>query len=373
MEKIDCTDYDKCPKGNEIVDRLTYDTLSLIFFGCWGVYCRSKVFEELTYKWDDEKNKAKIKTEKNTYGGLEASNLMREYSERNRVDAVLIAGDNVYEDTASESILEKYNFLLREDSKKKFKKQIAKMKNELHDVEKQIRLGFVDCIKKIRSDTFLVGIGNHDVKSCNILNNEMNSKEWTLPALYYNYKYLLTDGTIVNIIFIDTNIYDDDYCNKDVDSEFFLSARLQQKKWLETILKNNSKNWNIVIGHIPFMCATHSSDENDLFRQNTLLRKDIDELYEYIDLYMCADEHNQQYLIYHPTPNIKESIPVVISGTGGAKLDKNIKLIPKEEKTYIETIFTRANFGFVSLLISKEKIDLDFHAVNPKGTILRKR
>ena len=33
MENIDCTDYDKCPKGNEIVDRIKYDTLSLIFFG----------------------------------------------------------------------------------------------------------------------------------------------------------------------------------------------------------------------------------------------------------------------------------------------------------------------------------------------------
>ena len=88
---------------------------------------------------------------------------------------------------------------------------------------------------------------------------------------------------------------------------------------------------------------------------------------------MCADEHNQQYLIYYPDGNKENSIPVVISGTGGAPLDKNIKPIPKEENDNVKTIFTRANFGFVSLNITKDNIKMDFHSVNPTDIVNKKR
>jgi len=375
-ENIDCSDYENCPAEKEITTKLDYDNLNLIFFGCWGVYCRTNVVKELMYSWDNEKNKGKIITKETKYGGNDVSNLLQEYSEKYRVDAVILAGDNVYEDTITgEDILDKYKYILDETDQKKFKKQLKKMKIKLHNIEKQIKTGFEKCIKKVKTDTFLVGIGNHDIKTCDILNYELNYKGWTLPGLYYNYRYLLSDTTIVNLIFIDTNIYDNEYCSKDekYDTKFFDYAIQKQKTWLTKILTNNKENWNIIIGHNPFISATHSKEDNVNFLVDTRLRKDINELALYIDLYMCADEHNQQYLIYYPNGNKKNSIPIVISGTGGAPLDKNIKPIPKEENDNVKTIFTRANFGFVSLNITKDNIKMDFHSVNPVDIVNKKR
>ena len=69
----------------------------------------------------------------------------------------------------------------------------------------------------------------------------------------------------------------------------------------------------------------------------------------YIDLYSCADEHNQQFIIYD---NV---LPEIISGSGGAPLDIQLEgVVPG-------TFFYRPGYGFVAMNISDNEIELEFH------------
>ena len=118
----------------------------------------------------------------------------------------------------------------------------------------------------------------------------------------------------INLIFIDTNMYEGKWCQ----GLYPESAYSEQDKWLgQTLLyKSDVKVWNIVIGHIPFLSNPHKKDMN--IRKVQQLYNLIQKYSNQIDLYMCADEHNQQYITQPGMP------PQIISGSGGASLDENI-------------------------------------------------
>ena len=73
----------------------------------------------------------------------------------------------------------------------------------------------------------------------------------------------------------------------------------------------------------------------------------------WIDLYMCADEHNQQYLTPEDYP------PEVISGSGGTKLDT---IIHTEGVAGLH--MARPTFGFVSVNVDVGKLIINFHSVD---------
>lgn len=336
---VDCTNYDHCPKGSQNIKDIDKERFSFLFVGCWGVYCKSG--SHTSYKAKD----GKIKKSTSNYGGKDCVNLMIEYSEKNQIDAVVLAGDNVYSYTPTPELLDQYknNEITDEDFKK-----------SLYNMEKQLSLGFEDCMKKINVSTFLLGVGNHDIETCDVLNQQMNYKDekWIQPGLYYNYIYKLKDQTNVNMIFIDTNIYDLKYCN----GKYPETARENQLAWLKQSLINDKNTWNIVIGHIPIVCNSHKDDTYcritpDLYTDIKLANENNS-----IDLYMCADEHNQQYI--DALDNIP---PQVIAGSGGAVLDENIKICSE-----INTLLAQVTYGFVSVNITASNINLTFLSTKPE-------
>lgn len=183
------------------------------------------------------------------------------------------------------------------------------------------------------------------------------------------------------MIFIDTNIYKKKWCRADPTQKnpppYPEQAQFAQAKWLKNKLREGkAKNaWNIVIGHDPFHTRSHKDIDTLLLRKtpNEFLEL-IKENAESIHLYMCADEHNQQYIsdlivtgrgIFYNDDRFSycdriKLPPQIIAGSGGTKLDK---LISHEEELVKATQFYQAAFGFVSMSIGKDHIQFKFNGV----------
>lgn len=361
---IDCNNYENCPKllsnpslTKEIIVSNTDYKFKLAFFGCWGVYGKDGIVEEFDIK--------KAKYYKAVYGQQKVANKIKEYTRNNNVECLILAGDNIYGDTPNElqkeksiNIVKNIKKLKQEVSDEKTSKQIKKLekelkniKKELFNIDKQLEYGFYNTLFNLNVSNIFVGIGNHDIETCEILNKQINYKNWTMPALSYDYKYIIKNPEnqiqkIIHLIFIDTNIYDKKYCN----GEYPEYARKSQVKWIKSIIEKN--NYNIIIGHIPFIANSHKSDkigprlEQDLF-------EDIKEIHDFanINMYICADEHNFQEIKLN-------SMPLqIIAGIGGTQLDNSITHSIKE------TIRVSPSFGFVSIEIDITNNDtlVDFH------------
>ena len=357
----DCEDFNSaiCPKGvSSLINNIDVKEIRFIFTGCWGVYCKSGKNKQLKLK-DPSKKEKKDKDKEDdakyvVYGGQDVAQAMMEYAKRYNITAVILAGDNVYSDYPSDEQLKYIKKIMEENNVV----EIKRIKYELYNMDKQFAEGFQNCIQRVKADDFLVGIGNHDIETCGILNKQLNYPRWTMMGLYYNYKYKLNDGQIINLIFIDTNIYEGKSCT---GSPYPKNARSDQLKWLEAVLNENKDSWNIVIGHIPFRANSHK--EGKPLRREPHLQADLTHNENFIDLYMCADEHNQQYITYPKMP--KE----IISGAGGAILDENMET---EIALINHTKYRQSKkFGFVGMLINSNNIFVEF--VNAGGQIKNKR
>ena len=381
---FDCTNYKNCPKNKSFLEGKKYklkENFNFFFTGCWGVYCRDG--EHCTYKYKkNDDGGYKLKIEEEIYGQSSVANCMEKFSKENNVDLVILGGDNVYSDK-----LDEVSKLIIEEISYDYK-------YILYDIEKQLRDGFSKCFSNIQTKEYLIAIGNHDIENCDIINKQFNypteeqkaqlnindvkkdamlelyrefqndkeynvpeiqekenkmkdtAEKWNLPALSYNKIYKMNDF-FVNIICIDTNMYETKKGTaKWCEGTYPEDAIYKQKEWVERVLSKNKNVWNIVVGHIPAYCNHHKGDK-PIFNEHLfeLLKENKD----YIHLYLCADEHDQQYIISENLP------PQIISGSGGTPLDD-----PKCEQLVRETKFCEKQFGFVDLKCYKEQIIFNF-------------
>ena len=67
---------------------------------------------------------------------------------------------------------------------------------------KQLDKGFEKCMGKVETDNFFIGVGNHDIENCDVINEQLNYKntKWKMPALSYNVLVKM-NGFNVNLIF----------------------------------------------------------------------------------------------------------------------------------------------------------------------------
>ena len=387
-----CDKYENinCPKflvsnneKNNLYKFIDNNVFIFTMFGCWGTYCRSEedklnipkinienLFgETISYEEDDDR-----------YSSLQAYELLKEYCNNIDTNLIILAGDNVYTDynlvEKMGVIRKKFDMFMNEKGisiedikdidKEKIEKILKIFKKRyiadiIYDIEKQIKEGFEDCFGKIDSD-FLIGIGNHDIETCNVINYQLNysdtNTKWNLPGLSYNYIYELNDGTKINFIFIDTNLYSGKYFCDAKGDEDVSNIIDKQHEWIEKVLYMNKESWNIIIGHEPVITNRHKNKDKSKEIKYAIISKLYDFIKKnnkYIDMYMCADEHNQQFI------NMKNNyidIPIIISGTGGAILDKKIYI--SKEKDIGETVYNFSSVGFVSNIVDKDKIILSF-------------
>ena len=299
-------------------------TENFLFFGCWGVYCQDIQFTKPKKDKKDKKDKEdKLKTKK--YLGKTAYDTLEKYYQNIKgYDAVIIAGDNVYAHPETGEL----------------------------DIKKQIKEGFENCISNLNSNTFLLGIGNHDIENCDILNIQKeykgyDRKLWKLQE-FYSVKF-----SHVKFIFINTNIYEYEHCDKTVSKEQFDQLRKEQFDWLKKELY--SSDVNIVVGHIPPISCPHKIKGDKTIRIEKNLLDDLLELSEKIDLYVCADEHNQQLLRY--TNDEGKILNIGVSGSGGADLDD---LYCPEDFPGLEIKYRNKGVGGIHLKIRKNILLLTF-------------
>ena len=396
MSGYDCTDYDQCPKEKADLKNfyINNQEFNFLFVGCWGVYGKEGNYEE--ENWDEDKKtwkKPKIKT----YGQKSVVEAMKKFVEqKGRQQAVILAGDNVYSDG-------------KIPINPKFRSDIESYgKHYAYNMDKQLQEGFIDSMSTVPTDHFLIGIGNHDIETCETINKQLNYKEnnWTMPGLSYKIMYENPEKNFnVNLIFIDTNMYKKKWCFKVhggpsssneqkylENQEYPQDAIKNQAKWLGKALDKSRNTWNIVIGHIPFICSSHKKakepkeDKKGKEPKKAKLNVFNEELYdlilsqaEYIDLYMCADEHNQQYITdlvdedtgptyIHDYHGCRKLPPQVIAGSGGTVLDPEFYPV-KDSELEKATKYHQSIFGFVSVKVNNENISVNFNDTQGKLTV----
>ena len=392
MQKYDCTDYENklCPKGEQIYKNTNAKNSYFLVVGCWGVYCWNGIKDVYSWKeikngldeilqrllgkdvdiknlneedklnligkYIDDKNVLKL-FDKATeiYGQKTVVEHIKKFSNENIVNALFLNGDNVYNyDIPKDKMIK----LISDYKNYKNYPKKSKYKNDStisgQDIKKQLSLGFTECYKNVNIENIFVGLGNHDVQTCEDLNEQLNydQKNYQLPGTYYNVLYDL-NYCKVNFIILDTNLFsEDEHCN---NTKVLEKTKRDHIDWFIKTLKDNKANWNIVIGHVPYKANGHKSKEPVIF--NNELNKIFEEIKSLnlpkIQLYICADEHNQQYI--HDKQN---KMGLVIAGSGGTALDKDIQR-PDIYKN--DTLYVNNSFGFISLKFEKDNIKVSYY------------
>jgi hypothetical protein len=336
----DCSVFDdpKCPKKVTLNETVGKSTLNLLFVGCWGVYCKEGPVLMKKLK------KGVVKTVEEYFGQRSVAHGMTEYSNKFDVDALILAGDNIY----ARSINDNDNV-----------ETITKA--DLFDMNLQFTLGFEKCMSSINVSTVLMAVGNHDITTCDVLNKQLNYDKWTFPGVYYNYIYELGEPSTqskkvrVNLVFIDTNIYDGIDCS---GHPYPKNSRDIQKDWVNKVITDNKCEWNLLIGHNPVISNGHKKPyapvvdlnmKSDLqYIKESAMKVDVN-----VQAYLCADEHNQQFLTCE-----SDVLPaLIIAGSGGTPLD-DIYVNQLEECTE----YSKSTHGFVTLDINASTMVVTFYS-----------
>jgi hypothetical protein len=355
--KKDCSDYknESCPKGLTLrITKDTVDIVSMLMVGCWGVYCWDGPIEQLEYSQEDAQIKYSEgktgsdlfdrKTE--IFGQRSVVNGMIEYSKKQHIEALFLAGDNVYNYSIPKDMLiemlSKHTFPNKKEYKKKY--SISGQ-----DIDKQLSEGFSRCMSRLRVERYYIGIGNHDVATCYDLNTQLNytNAGYNLPATYYNVIYTLAEYKI-NFIMIDTNVWLEDSC--DPEHPYDDSDRNTQLKWIQNVIQEGRCEWNIVVGHAPYKASGHKKKAPAIY--NNQLDSIFNDTSQRIQVYMCADEHNQQFLY-----DINRKLSLVVAGSGGTALDTEI-FDPKFTDTKV--LYKNPTFGFTVFDFAKDTLQVTY-------------
>lgn len=337
-----CAVYENCATQRLVEVKTERDVLDFLFVGCWGVYCDQGEYTLFKSK------KEGVEQTRIYRGQREVAAAIQEYvSKIPTISDMFLAGDNVYQVALEER--KEGSETQNEARKKNFlsKLGVSFTNAELYDIKLQLSKGFEQCFALTGISRFFVALGNHDIENCEILNTQVNysGSGWTLPSLYYNVMYTLRDGTTLNIVVMDTNPYDSEAVS--CTGQPFLEKDVEkQEEWLRKQKKR--AEWTIVIGHIPYRAVGHKAKKPEI--SNPKLERAVNLVSP--QLYMCADEHNQQFLY-----DSKNSRGLVVAGSGGTDLDT-------PENT--QAMYVKKTFGFVHTSLSKKGLVLKFLDTGPE-------
>lgn len=345
---------------------------SFIFVGCWGTYCTQNNCGDTTNRIRNNCNINLLTINKDTnqiereqprkqVGSYNVAMLMKRLSDIYSIKSIILGGDNIYKsnklnidiikelfpseefseleiiynsqyNTTRDDLIDLYNqkitanietiksqFRDNKQQKTEIKNYMNYIKSNLYDMDGQFLTGFLECLKEVKTPEFLIGLGNHDVENCEVLDKQLSYKQinnkWNMPGLSFNKIY--TNGLIsINFIIIDTNMYENEnLCiTKNRIHKYDPNAIQNQLDWIRYILNTTNNTYYFIVGHIPFFCLGHK----EIIRSNHQLKTDMDKLYETKKnfIYMCADSHSQQII------KGGENSPLcIVAGSGGASLD----------------------------------------------------
>jgi tartrate-resistant acid phosphatase type 5 len=191
-----------------------------------------------------------------------------------------------------------------------------------------------------------VTLGNHDYKSnpdAQVAYSKI-SRRWKMPARYYSKTFAINGDTTqqVLIAFIDTNpLIPEFYKNPEYGPNVRSQDSAAQKKWLELILSNPSKNirWKIVVGHHPMFSGGSRTEAYDTKATYRSLKNVFDK-YQ-VDIYLSGHEHSLQHLL--PSGKTHHFI------SGAASERTPARLIP-------ESLMAASEYGFMVFSVTGTEI-----------------
>jgi len=250
---------------------------------------------------------------------------MGKYAESNPVKFIVTTGDNFYE-TGIKSV---------DDS--------------------LVKLTFEDIYTDISLQVpWYATLGNHDYGDNAQAQVELTkaNKRWKMPSRYYSIDEELSNGTRIQILFVDTNPFIEKYkkynpeetelSEKSVDDLNSQDSQ-EQLRWIESSLKNCEADWKIVVGHHPVFSGGKHKGSAELVKYF----KPLFEKYG-VQMYICGHDHDIQYL--------KENdVNYFVSGAGSELYDSGYT---------DQTVFSKSINAFLSVRVLRDKAILKFITVS---------
>jgi tartrate-resistant acid phosphatase type 5 len=205
-----------------------------------------------------------------------------------------------------------------------------------------------------------VVLGNHDYKSnpdAQVAYSKV-SRRWKMPARYFSKKFAINGDTTqqVLIAFIDTNpLIAEFYKNAEYGPNVRTQDSTVQKKWLEKVLSDPSKNikWKIVVGHHPMYSGGGRVNGYDTKAINASLKNILDKYA--VDVYLSGHEHNLQHIA--PLGKTQHFI------SGAASESTPVTLLPISK-------MAAATYGFMTFSVTKNEMLVQ--TVDDSGKVIYK-
>lgn len=148
-------------------------------------------------------------------------------------------------------------------------------------------------------EDWYVVLGNHDYRGSvqAQIDYSKKSRRWQMPSPYYSKVWELEEGGKAQFIFIDTNVFIDDYvAEPEKYPELAQQDRDAQYRWIEEQLQlqDPAIAWRIVVGHHPlYSGGKRKRDPNTKLIENKF--RALFDTYG-VDAYICGHEHDLQVI-----------------------------------------------------------------------------
>lgn len=188
-------------------------------------------------------------------------------------------------------------------------------------------------------------VGNHDVSNKRVLTEQLGLKTaGDVSFLGPTNCYVIQPTLGVRLVFIDTNtltmdgppsLYNNNGTSAIIDEYLQYKSDDDVLGWLKTQLAQPFDGWTVVVGHEPIISikskATKSPPQSVNPENGGIVTElkvtSLNRYYDLLDImsghskliYMCADVHSFQ--AWNFAWNNNNSIPMVVTGTGGASPD----------------------------------------------------
>ncbi len=370
---------------------ITLDDANFELFGCWNSNGK-ELLNDFHMNSIHQKN---------------LIDLMKSYYSSNSKSSFRITfGDNIYYEKGFKKLIKEdgrlndleFNSHILQDPRNDLKLADDLIVNPVDEAKNIIDTGF----NILPLMPTFISLGNHDIQYKYILQYQIHKcltqmdfpsddtvsfGEWILPNAFYSVKFNIKNKAPVIFIFIDTNLFDSGEYSyiSPADKSLYFDKMM---KWLTTILEANKDTVKIVIGHEPIFFYTHYKESKKDDKKVKVKKeqsnigvkssKDYVKLYSIlkdnkISAYMCADEHNFQW-IYDRTNEINHLICGASPGGGGADVTNTFNddelyfstkslPVPEIKDNFIKKMVINAP-SFMNMVIHQNLVQINIVSAN---------
>ena len=205
---------------------------------------------------------------------------------------------------------------------------------------------FQESFEKIYSASnkipWYIALGNHDYMGNiqSLIDYGEKNSFWIFPSPYYSFEKSLTQSRKVLFVVTDTNEFIHFFGFR-YRSYMRKEKGITQLNWMNTVLRDNSSQWKIVVGHHPVYSA---GDHGDTVPLQSEFLDNLEN--NGVDFYFSGHDHDLQFL-----KNPSKKTHFFISGAGSKV---------REMKSNPYSIFAKAEAGFMVVTLKEKEALVQF-------------